>query len=94
LRKTPISRRKLSKIAENCNHNIDPWKQFLLQFFPRKNCGDNSAGKKIAQKMNQQLVADVPVVDGTVSKFCSCKGEEDYHHQGRRKNFIRALNFL
>jgi hypothetical protein len=24
LRKTPIFRRKLSKIAENCDHNIDP----------------------------------------------------------------------
>jgi hypothetical protein len=25
LRKTPFFRRKLSKIAENCDHNIDPW---------------------------------------------------------------------
>jgi hypothetical protein len=24
LRKTPIFRRKLAKIAENCDHNIDP----------------------------------------------------------------------
>jgi hypothetical protein len=26
LRKTPIFRRKLAKIAENCDHNIGPWK--------------------------------------------------------------------
>jgi hypothetical protein len=25
LRKTPFFRRKLAKIAENCDHNIDPW---------------------------------------------------------------------
>jgi hypothetical protein len=25
LRKTPFFRRKLSKIAEKCDHNIDPW---------------------------------------------------------------------
>jgi hypothetical protein len=25
LRKTPFFRRKLPKIAENCDHNIDPW---------------------------------------------------------------------
>jgi hypothetical protein len=25
MRKTPFFRRKLSKIAENCDHNIDPW---------------------------------------------------------------------
>jgi hypothetical protein len=25
LRKTPIFRRKLAKIAENCDQNIDPW---------------------------------------------------------------------
>jgi hypothetical protein len=25
LRKTPFFRKKLSKIAENCDHNIDPW---------------------------------------------------------------------
>jgi hypothetical protein len=24
-KKTPFFRRKLAKIAENCDHNIDPW---------------------------------------------------------------------
>jgi hypothetical protein len=24
-KKTPIFRQKLAKIAENCDHNIDPW---------------------------------------------------------------------
>jgi hypothetical protein len=28
-KKTPIFRRKLGKIADNCDYNIDPWLFFL-----------------------------------------------------------------
>jgi hypothetical protein len=36
-------RRKLGKIAENCDHNIDPWvARFFLVRFSFKNCFDNA----------------------------------------------------
>jgi hypothetical protein len=33
LKKTPIFRRKLSKLAENCDHNIDPRLKFIHRLF-------------------------------------------------------------
>jgi hypothetical protein len=58
--KRQFFRRKLSKIAENCDHNIDPWEQCYLQI----GVNDRESLRKISSKMG------VPGVDVMITILC------------------------